>query len=550
MRFWRLNLITKLTLVTSLTLLLAMQGFAFFNLRTLRQMILEKSVSEVDNLSETLLHTTYYQMLEDDRQRVYQMMKEVGTQRGIELIRLINKDGEIIYSTHQEEIGSMLQKEVDSACKMCHTDETTLLHASSMNRSRLFRNGEGQEVLGMVKAIYNEESCSTASCHFHPEDVDLLGVLDVTVCLDEMRAALKNYRNDLLLETFILIFSLCLCLSLLTRVMVQRPVETLLRHTRALARGEWKRIEKPSHDEIGELAEAFNHMTGNLKNAQDELETWAVTLESRVDERTHKIKEMQAELIRSEKLASLGELVAGIAHEINNPLTGILMYASMANRDPRLPADLSADLDVVIQETHRCGNIVRELLNFARESLPTKAPASLHRVLDFSLSLVEHQSYFHNIKINRVFDAHMPDVEMDAGQIQQVFLNLLVNASHAMPAGGELTIRTGVDAALQTIFVVFRDTGCGIAPENLKKIFDPFFTTKGPEGTGLGLSVSYGIIENHGGQIVVESEPGAGTAFTIHLPLQSPPAITEEKLLLPDPRRADEEENGPASPVD
>ncbi len=541
MRPWRLNLISKLTLVTSVILLLAMQGFAFFNLRSLRQMSLEKSITEVDNLSETLLRTTYYQMLEDDRRRVYQMIEEVGSQKGIELIRLINKDGEIIFSTETKEIGSVLTKENDSACRMCHTDKSTLLHASSMNRSRLFRNGSGIEVLGMVKAIYNEESCSTASCHFHPAATRLLGILDVTVCLDDMRASLKNYRNDLLLETFLLLFSLCLGLSLLTRVMVQRPVEMLLRHTRALSRGEWTRIQTPAHDEIGELAEAFNDMTDNLQKAREELESWTGTLESRVGERTRKIREMQTELIRSEKLASLGELVAGIAHEINNPLTGILMYTSMVAQDPRVPPELLADLDIVIQETHRCGHIVRDLLNFSRESLPTKAPEKLHRVLDASLALVEHQSYFHNIHICRLYDDQVPQIPMDAAQMQQVFLNLLVNASQAMPAGGDLTIATGVDRATETVFVIFRDTGCGIPPENIKKIFDPFFSTKGHEGTGLGLSVSYGIIENHGGQIEVESEPGVGTAFTVRLPLHSPPALAERETPLADlPGEADD----------
>ncbi len=281
MRAFRPNLITKLILVTSLTLLLAMQGFAFFNLRTLKQVILEKSIAEVDNLSETIIRTTHYQMLEDDRNRVYRMIEEVGSQRGIELIRLINKDGEIIFSTRRQESGLVLNKETDSACKMCHTDKATLTHATSMNRSRLFSNDAGEEVLGMVKAIYNQEICASAACHFHPAGTKLLGILDVSVSLADMRTALHNYRNDLILETFILLFTICLCLSLQTKALVHRPVKMLLRHTRALARGEWTRIETPTHDEIGELAEAFNDMTAKLQKAREELEAWTGTLESK-----------------------------------------------------------------------------------------------------------------------------------------------------------------------------------------------------------------------------------------------------------------------------
>ncbi len=212
--------------------------------------------------------------------------------------------------------------------------------------------------------------------------------------------------------------------------------------------------------------------------------------------------------------------MAGIAHEINNPLTGILMYASLLARDTRLDPGLQGDLAIIVRETHRCSNIVRELLNFSRESLPDKTPGSVNRVMDFSLALVENQAYFHNIQITRLYDPQIPAIPMDSAQIQQVFLNILVNASQAMPEGGKLTIQTGVDPQTEEVFIWIGDTGCGIPPENLEKIFDPFFSTKGHQGTGLGLSVSYGIIENHGGRIEVESEPGVGTVFQIRLPIR------------------------------
>lgn len=518
----RLRLITKLTLITSLVLLLAMALFVFFNVRTLEKALLEKSIDEVDNLSETLIRTTHYQMLEDDRNRVYQMIREVGSQKGIEHIRLINKDGTIIFSTDQREIGTIMDKNRAEACNMCHKRGSTLTHASSMNRSRFFRNARGEVVLGMAKAIYNQKSCATADCHFHSPESKLLGVLDVIVSLESMRSQLTVYRNNLIVETFLLLFSLSACLTLLTQRLVNRPVRLLLGHTRALARGEWRQIDSAPRDELGELAEAFNDMTQKLKKAREELQEWAATLEAKVEERTNRIKEMQSELIRSEKLASLGELVAGIAHEINNPLTGILMFASMLARDPRLDPALKGDLETIIRETQRCGNIVRELLNFSRESLPQKSLNSVNRVMETTLALVQHQAYFHDIEVVKDLDPRVPEVLMDPGQMQQVFINMLVNASQAMPKGGTLTIRSGARPEIESIFVQIRDTGGGIDPENLERIFDPFFTTKGHNGTGLGLAVSYGIVENHGGEIEVESRVGEGTCFTIRLPMGVP----------------------------
>ncbi|MBE0596466.1 MAG: HAMP domain-containing protein [Desulfuromonadales bacterium] len=516
--------------------------FSFSNLGTLRQVIMEKSIDEVDNLSETLIRSTHYQMLEDDRKRVYQMIQEVGSQRGIELIRLINKDGTIIFSTREEEISKRLNKEGDRACNMCHTYVTTHTHASSMNRSRIFLNSAGEEVLGVVKAIYNQESCYTSSCHFHSADTSLLGVLDVIVSLDDMRQAVVSYRNDLLAEAIILLFSLCLGLTLLTRAMVHRPVKILLNHTRDLASGQWPQIPSYTRDEIGELSSAFNEMSQKLRIARVELEQWAGTLEIKVEERTRQIKEMQSELVRTEKLASLGELVAGIAHEINNPLAGILMFSSIMAKDPRLDPGLQDDLNTVISETQRCSRIVRELLNFSRESVPKKSLDSVNRILGVTLGLVENQAYFHNIRISRIYDPDLPDIPMDAAQLQQVFINILINASQAMPHGGELSLQTGREPAGDYVFVRIRDTGCGISRENLEKIFDPFFTTKGHQGTGLGLSVSYGIIESHGGQIEVESQLGAGTQFTIHLPVHPPEdlvvegeATAAEALRLPPP---------------
>jgi two-component system NtrC family sensor kinase len=330
---------------------------------------------------------------------------------------------------------------------------------------------------------------------------------------------MRAYRNNVLIELVFLVVALALCLNLLTRKLITQPVNTLLDHTRALSKGEWRTIENAPTDELGELAEAFNEMTINLKKARDDRDQWAATLESRVEERTTQIKEMQSVIVRSEKLASLGELAAGIAHELNNPLTGILIHASIIDKNTQLDPELKRDLDTIIEEADRCAKIVKNLLDFSRKTEPRKTMNSINDTLDRALGLVEHLSSFYDISIIKEYAENLPKLHLDAGQMEQVFVNMFVNASQAMEEGGTLTIWTGLDLTGDAVVATIQDSGFGIPEENLVKVFDPFFSTKGARGTGLGLSVSYGIVEGHGGTVEVHSKAGEGTTFTITLPV-------------------------------
>lgn len=519
MRFFRFSLISKLSISTSLMLLLLMALFSYISLEALEKLMLEEAASDADKLSETLIKTTHYQMLENDQLRVYQMIQEVGTQSGIEHIRMVNKNGIIIFSTRASEIGTFLDKSAE-ACNMCHAGAIPLTQVPTMSRSRLFVDKNGKEVMGLAKAIYNEKACYTAACHFHPENARVLGVLDVIVSLDTMRALLDSYRYKFSAMTLFVTLLVWGSITLFTQTLVNQPVKHLLQHTKLLSKGELNAtVPYFSTDELGELANAFNNMTLNLKKARTELEEWAKNLEEKVEERTKEIQLMQNQLIRSEKLASLGELVAGIAHEINNPLTGILMFSSMISSDSRLDPTIKNDMTMIVRETKRCAKIVKGLLDFSRETAPQKKLSSINTIMDDTLALVTNQSSFHDINIIKQYDEEVPKVLVDAHQIEQVFVNILLNASHAMATGGDLTIVTGAQPDGQSVFAKISDTGCGIPPENLERIFDPFFTTKETKGTGLGLSVSYGIIESHGGQIVVDSTVDVGTSFTIVLPL-------------------------------
>jgi len=249
-----------------------------------------------------------------------------------------------------------------------------------------------------------------------------------------------------------------------------------------------------------------------------EVNEWGKNLEDKVSERTREIKQMQTQLIRSEKLVSLGRLIAGISHEINNPLTGILMFANLTSNSPKLDPLLKNDLAVIINEANRCAKIVNGLLDFSRESIPQKKPASLNILMEATLVLIGQQSIFQNIHFVRDYQPDLPLIPVDENQIEQVFINMLLNAGQSMPSGGSIRIETYTENA-EFNCVNITDTGTGIPEENLGKIFDPFFSTKNDKGTGLGLSMSYGIIERHDGKIEVQSNVREGTTFTIKLPL-------------------------------
>jgi two-component system NtrC family sensor kinase len=272
-------------------------------------------------------------------------------------------------------------------------------------------------------------------------------------------------------------------------------------------------------------------MTAALRQSRGELRDWAHTLEQKVAERTQALALAQAETLRGEKLASVGLLAAGIAHELNNPLTGVLTFSVLMRKKFADGSAEAEDLDLVIRETKRCAAIIRRLLDFAREKTPEKKFADLNRLIEDTVRIVEQPAHLRDIGIRFELDPALPRAWVDADLIRQVVMNMLMNAEHAIEAKGSITVRTrmapsprgGAPGAPPTraVEIAIIDTGCGIPARDLQRIFDPFFTTKGVgKGTGLGLSVSHGIVEAHGGWIEVESMLGEGTTFRVYLPLE------------------------------
>lgn len=321
---------------------------------------------------------------------------------------------------------------------------------------------------------------------------------------------------------FVVAISFLLCMILYN--LVTKPLSLLVDGMNKLSRGDMDyRINLNTKDEIGMLANSFNSMVEELKQYKDKMENWTKSLEEEVQKKTAEIVRAQEQLINAEKLASLGRMAAGVAHELNSPLTGIVTFAHLMMK--RIPSENTQDIEdlkIIIDQAERCSKIVRGLLGFSRKTASEKTFVDINTLIENTLSMVRNQAKFYNIAFDIQLDKSIPEISADPNQIQQVFLNLLINAADAMEEKGRITIASRMIAEGDNRFVEieFTDTGPGISEDIKSKIFEPFFTTKpAGKGTGLGLAVSYGIIKKHDGQIFVRSEQGRGASFFIRLPV-------------------------------
>jgi len=285
---------------------------------------------------------------------------------------------------------------------------------------------------------------------------------------------------------------------------IMQPMTSLVRATENLARGNLQeRVELDrAPPEIAVLGKAFNTMVASIRERDEQLQ-----------------QQTQEELMRSDRLAMIGQLAAGVAHEINNPLGSILLFSRLLLQQAPREGVMRENLHRIEKETKRCHTIVQSLLEFARQREPQVELLHVNGILDSTVQLFESQFLFHNIEVVRDYQPDLPQVRADPAQVQQVFMNIIINAADAMKGKGTLTITTRSADADKQVVISISDTGCGIPPEDIERIFDPFFTTKGVgHGTGLGLSLSYGIIQRHGGSLRVNSEVGVGTTFVAVLP--------------------------------
>ena len=232
--------------------------------------------------------------------------------------------------------------------------------------------------------------------------------------------------------------------------------------------------------------------------------------------------------LQTEKLSALGRMAAGIAHEINNPLGGILLFSTNMLKKAPSEGPIKEGLEIIIQETIRCKAIIQDLLEFSREREPQKTPADINQVIEKGVAILKNELRLHQIRLEKDLADQLPKILIDENQIQQVLINLLLNAIQAIGDQGVITIRTGLSLNHKFVTLEVSDSGCGILPEHLSKIFDPFFSSK-PKGTGLGLAVTFGIVQKHGGQIQVESQPGLGTGMFLNFPVYTEEAVKEDR---------------------
>lgn len=305
--------------------------------------------------------------------------------------------------------------------------------------------------------------------------------------------------------------------------LIHIPIRKLTRGTKEVANLNLDyQIDFHSRDEMGELAQSFNKMTKQLKAANEANQEWAATLEKKVKEKSEELKKAQAHMILVEKIASLGKLSAVVAHEINNPLSGILTYASICLKIVQNPnsfvqgESLIRYLSVIKDETKRCGEIVKNLLIFAKKDFGKWEEESLHKIIRNSVALVKHNMEIKELELIEEFTEGDDMIFCDSSGIQHIFVALFINAIEAMSKGGKLRVKTAIQNGGRDFEIMVSDTGCGIPEEVLPHIFEPFFSTK--ESSGLGLAVVYNIIQQHEGRIEVDSKPNEGTRFTIHLP--------------------------------
>ncbi len=525
--WWRRVSVVLIATVSAVTLI-AIGLFAAFAIVLQQTQMKNDALRGAALFSDTIRTSTRQQMLSDRKEDAYAVMQAISESENVEKVRIFNKEGRIMFSTAPGEMGTLVDKKAES-CYACHAAGQPLVKLSVPSRSRVFRASDGHRVLGMVTPIYNEPACSSAGCHAHPAEQSVLGVVDVSISLADVDRAGRELARRIAWFSAVAVLAIAGGLAVAVRRLVLRPVREMMKATGRIGRGDLLALVPVfQEDEMGRLATSFNEMADSLAKARAERLELLNSLERQVEERTAALKAAQSQLIQTEKLASLGQLSASIAHEINNPLAGIPTFSKLLIRnveeggDPVKTRDsVLKNLRLIERETDRCRGIVRNLLDFARQRPLVLSDVDVNKALEESLSLLNHKIEMQQIVLERKLGPPLV-VNADFGQIRQAFVNILLNACDAMPDGGTLRVATAPLPDGKSVEIAFTDTGPGIPAENLGRIFDPFFTTK-EMGTGLGLSVVYGIVQKHGGEMNAESRPGAGTTMRIRLPIAAAP---------------------------
>jgi two-component system NtrC family sensor kinase len=479
----------------------------------------------VVQIAETVVKSTRLAMLLNDTEAVTQIISDISRQPGIERLRLINAAGEIIDSDDAAEVGSSVHQK-EEPCVHCHRGDAPLEHVPREQRWRIIEAGNGQRSMIAMETIHNEPTCASASCHHHKPQQTVLGIVDITYSLAEMDRSVTRHTAIIVGLWLGFVAVLAVGAGWLLRRKIYRPLRDLEAGATRISRGDLgQQVPASGEDEFARVGAAFNAMREALQESQRNTAQLIQTLESRVEERSQQLLAARADAARGEKLAAIGTLASGVAHELNSPLTGVLTFTTLLRKKTPDGSQDAEDLDLVIGETKRCASIIKRLLDFARAKVPVRGLFDLNQVVRDTVRFVERSASLERVEIGLQLEPTLPQIYGDADLIKQVVLNILVNAQQAISGPGRIDVATRTlpsDGGAHAVQVTVRDTGCGIPARNLPHIFDPFFTTKEVgKGTGLGLSVSYGIIRSHGGSIEVDSTEGQGTTFRVIIPVDA-----------------------------
>ncbi|MEI8201650.1 MAG: ATP-binding protein [Bacteroidota bacterium] len=476
----------------------------------------------------------YQSMLENNKSALQNTLDVINKMSGIDEVNLYDSKETLAYSS----FSPTSTGHSNPNCIECHASITSLFP----NRDDLYKvieinseckmneNDNSHRHLLINSPILNEKSCFNSSCHAHQENEKVLGSLVIKIPLADLDTTLEKSSRDFYLLATLTTLLLLGFLIFFTRKKISKPLNALIRASVAVSKGDRNtRLEINMHelDDMRMVSLAFNDMLDNLQTANNELQNWSQQLEYKVRKKSEELGQAQNELINVEKIASLGKLSLSVAHEINNPLSGILIYTKLVQKqllnqdlDPVKKESVLKHLKMIENETKRCGDIVKGLLDFSRKDQNFFEEKHLHEVLSETVDLMSHSLKIAKIYFIADFSALKDIIYCSPNQIKQACIAVLVNASEAVSENGEILFRT-LNPDENHITIEINDNGAGISKEDIPHIFEPFFSTKHhTRGTGLGLAIVHGIVQSHDGKIGVKSEPGKGTTISITLPLK------------------------------
>ena len=473
-------------------------------------------------------------MLENDKSTLQNTLDIINTMPGIDEVNMYDSQDNLVYSSIPSDTTN---NHSNPNCLSCHSNLKAMFPSKGKHYKIIdvgsdckmnHNDNQGRHLL-IKLPILNEKSCYQSSCHAHKASDEILGSLIIKIPLSELDAAVQKSSTEFFLLAILTTLFLVGFLIFFTRQRIKKPLNALVKASIAVANGDKStRVEiMPNQlDDMKMVSKAFNDMLDNLQAATNELENWSQQLEYKVQKKSEELSSAQNELIHIERLASLGKLSSSVAHEINNPLSGILIYTKLIYKqlsNPELYASkrdsMLKHLKLIESEAKRCGEIVKGLLEFSKKDQEDFEPRHLHEILQETYELMSHPIKIANINFYSDFTATSDLIYCSPNQIKQACVAMLVNASESLNENGEIIIRT-LNPSEETVRFEIVDNGIGISVDDIPHIFEPFFSTKhNASGIGLGLAIVHGIMQSHNGKIQVKSEPAQGTTFSITLPL-------------------------------